>query len=81
MHIKVNANKNKYTKRIVKKDTPHLQKELDNEINKQRRALRKKPLKSKNKEENKTKKLSTTDPEAGYYANLWCHEFNKSHCD
>ncbi|MEB7858950.1 IS5/IS1182 family transposase, partial [Staphylococcus xylosus] len=63
-HIKANANKNKYITEIVKKDTLHFQEELDNEINEQRLAQGKKPLKNKKKEEYKTKKVSTTDPEA-----------------
>src|SRR5699024_4655313 len=59
-HIKINANKNKYIKRIVKKDTLHLQEELNNKKkkkkkkhkkkkkkNEQIRALRKKSLKNK----------------------------------
>ncbi|PHK48467.1 IS5/IS1182 family transposase, partial [Staphylococcus edaphicus] len=37
-YIKANANKNKYIKKIVKKDALQFQEELDNEINEQRRA-------------------------------------------
>ncbi|MEB6216244.1 IS5/IS1182 family transposase, partial [Mammaliicoccus sciuri] len=53
------ANKNKYINQVVKKDTLHFQEELNNEINQQRLAQGKKPIKNK--------KVSTTDPEAGYY--------------
>ncbi|MEB6342397.1 IS1182 family transposase [Mammaliicoccus sciuri] len=66
-HIKANANKNKYINRVVKKDTLHFQEELNNEINQQRLAQGKKPIKNKKKEEYKNKKVSTTDQEAGYY--------------
>ncbi|RJG57532.1 hypothetical protein [Streptococcus pyogenes] len=40
---------------------------MDNEVNEQRLAQGKKPIKSKIKEKYKTKKVSTMDPESGYY--------------
>ncbi len=33
MHIKANANKNKYTTELAEKDTLHFQEALNNEIN------------------------------------------------
>ncbi|WP_196769853.1 hypothetical protein [Staphylococcus equorum] len=49
----------------MKKDSLHFQEELDNEINEQRFSQGKKPIKKK--EEYKRKKVSTTDPDSGYY--------------
>ncbi|MDN6850557.1 MAG: IS1182 family transposase, partial [Staphylococcus equorum] len=66
-HIKANANKNKYITELVKKDSLHFQEELDNEINEQRLTQGKKPIKKKKKKEYKSKKISTTDPDSGYY--------------
>ncbi|WP_301419978.1 hypothetical protein [Mammaliicoccus lentus] len=66
-HIKANANKNKYINQVVKMDTLHFQEELNHEINQQRLAQGKKPIKNKKKEEFKNKKVSTTDPDACYY--------------
>ncbi|TDM05126.1 IS1182 family transposase [Macrococcus lamae] len=66
-HIKANPNKNKYEKIEVEKTAKHYQDELEKEINEIREAEGKKPLKLKEEKETKTIKVSTTDPEAGYY--------------
>lgn len=48
-HIKASANKNKYTKENVEVAAKHYQEELEEEINKERAAIGKKPLKKKKK--------------------------------
>jgi len=70
-HIKANANKNKATKAIVEKQAKTYQKQLDEEIIKDREIHGKKPLKNHANEdepkppETKTIKQSTTDPQNG----------------
>lgn len=66
-HIKANANKNKFEKIEVEKTAKHYQDELEKEINEIREIEGKKPLSPQKEKEFKTVKVSTTDPEAGYY--------------
>ena len=82
-HIKANANNKKYTNEIVKIESKHYQKELDEEINLDREKHGKKPLKSKpykdddNSNSNnkngppappsKNVKQSKTDPDCGLF--------------
>ena len=69
-HIKANANRNKKVACEVEVQAKNYQKQLDEEINADREAHGKKPLKSKNDNENpptKTIKQSTTDPECGLF--------------
>lgn len=66
-HLKANANKNKFTKEIVTQSTKDYFQELEKDINEDRVAHGKKPLKKKDKiEETKEIKASTTDPDSGY---------------
>lgn len=70
-HIKANANKQKYTNEVVKIEAKHYQKELDEEIAKDREEHGKKPPKGKNyNDENppiKNIKQSKSDPECGLF--------------
>jgi len=69
-HIKANANNHKYTNEIVKIEAKHYQDELQKEIEKDREAHGKKPLKPPKDEgelPTKTVKQSTTDPECGLF--------------
>jgi len=68
-HIKANANNNKYRKEIVEKSAKYYEDELNKEINADREAHGKKPLKeAENPEpENKEIKASTTDPDCGVF--------------
>ncbi|MFI8622802.1 IS1182 family transposase [Bacillus altitudinis] len=66
-HVKANANKKKLEKKIVRVETRSYQNQLHEEINVDREAHGKKPLPLQNKEETKEIKVSTTDPESGYY--------------
>jgi transposase len=66
-HLKANANKNKFEKREVEQSTRSYIDTLDRDIEKDREAQGKKPLKKK-EPESKTKEIkeSTTDPDSGY---------------
>lgn len=68
-HVKANANKNKFEKKVVQKETKAYHARLQEEINSDRENHGKKPIPSDkfNKEEHKEIKESTTDPESGYY--------------
>lgn len=66
-HIKANANRNKYTKATVEKTVVFYKSELDKEINELRAAEGKKQYPPKQDAETKEIRVSTTDPEAGYY--------------
>lgn len=72
-HIKASANKNKATKEVVEVQAKNYQKQLDEEIAKDRTAHGKKPLKDNNNDddpkppETKTIKQSTTDPQSGLF--------------
>lgn len=66
-HLKANANKNKFTKEEVTQSTKYYFEALEKDINEDRVAHGKNPLKEKEKvEETKEIKVSTTDPESGY---------------
>ncbi len=69
-HIKASANNKKYTNELVKIEAKHYQKELVEEINKDRAEHNKKPLKDDdddNEPPTKNIKQSTTDPECGLF--------------
>ncbi|KAA0566486.1 IS1182 family transposase [Bacillus sp. CH30_1T] len=66
-HVKANANKKKFEKKIARVETRTYQAQLDEEINIDREEHGKKPFPPQNKEELKEIKVSTTDPESGYY--------------
>ncbi|NUU98986.1 transposase [Marinitoga sp. 1154] len=65
-HVKANANKKKYIKKIIEKETKSYKAKLEAEINEDRKKHGKKPLKPKKEEPKKKEtKESTTDPESG----------------
>ncbi|AMM94517.1 transposase [Peribacillus simplex] len=68
-HVKASANKRKFEKKIVRKETRAYQGRLQEEINRDRENHGKKPFPSDkfDKEETKEIKESTTDSESGYY--------------
>jgi transposase len=68
-HVKASANKNKFEKKVVRKETKAYEARLQEEINKDREEHEKKPIPPEkfNQEEYKEIKESTTDPESGYY--------------
>jgi len=68
-HIKANANNHKYRKEIAEKSAKYYEDELRKEINADREAHGKKPLKeAENREpEMKEIKASTTDPDCGVF--------------
>ncbi|WML40038.1 IS1182 family transposase [Neobacillus sp. OS1-2] len=68
-HVKASANKRKFEKKVVRKETKAYQERLQEEINGDREEHGKKPFPPDKfeKEETKEIKESTTDPESGYY--------------
>lgn len=69
-HVKASANKQKFEKKMVRKETRAYQSMLETEINQDREDHGKKPFppdKFPHQEEQKEIKESTTDPESGYY--------------
>jgi len=68
-HVKASANKRKFEKKVVRKETKAYQERLQEEINGDREEHGKKPIPPEKfeKEETKEIKESTTDPESGYY--------------
>ncbi|MGA5692185.1 IS1182 family transposase [Cytobacillus pseudoceanisediminis] len=68
-HVKASANKRKFEKKVVRKETRAYQERLQDEINQDREDHGKKPFPPDkfDKEEYKEIKESTTDPESGYY--------------
>jgi len=68
-HVKASANKRKFEKKVVRKETRAYQERLQEEINQDREDHGKKPFSPDkfDKEEYKEIKESTTDPESGYY--------------
>ncbi|EEO6567620.1 IS1182 family transposase, partial [Listeria monocytogenes] len=66
-HVKANANKHKYHKKLIRKETRVYQEVLEEEINVSRVAEGKKPFARKENQEEKEIKISNTDPESGYY--------------
>lgn len=67
-HLKANANKHRYSKKLVKKSSRSYLKDLDIEIESERARHGKKPLKASPIERTVVKetKVSTTDPDSGY---------------
>lgn len=68
-HVKASANKRKFEKKVVRKETRAYQEQLQEEINQDRENHGKKPFSPDkfDKVEEKNIKQSTTDPESGYY--------------
>jgi transposase len=68
-HVKASANKRKYNKKVVRKETRAYEEKLQMELNLDREEHGKKPFPPEKfeKEEWKEIKESTTDPESGYY--------------
>lgn len=67
-HIKANANKRKYKKKLARRAAQQYKDELDQEVNEDRILHGKKPFTPKTKSvEERQIKESTTDPESGYY--------------
>jgi transposase len=68
-HVKASANKRKFEKKVVRKESKAYETRLQEEINKDREDHGKKPFPPDKfeKEELKEIKESTTDPESGYY--------------
>ena len=68
-HLKASANKRKYNKKVVRKETRAYEEKLQAELNLDREENGKKPFPSEKfeREEMKEIKESTTDPESGYY--------------
>lgn len=68
-HVKASANKRKYDKKVVRKETRAYEEKLQDELNVDREENGKKPFPPEKfeREERKEIKESTTDPESGYY--------------
>jgi transposase len=70
-HLKASANNHKYQKTIIEKSARYYEEELKREINADRQAHGKKPLKEKTgagaEPETKEIKTSTTDPDCGVF--------------
>jgi transposase len=68
-HVKANANKRKFEKKMVRKETRAYEEQLQEEINQDREDHGKKPFPPDKfpKDETKEIKESTTDSESGYY--------------
>jgi len=68
-HVKASANKRKYDKKVVRKETRAYEEKLQLELNLDREKHGKKPFPPEKfeKEEKKEIKESKTDPESGYY--------------
>ncbi|MCO0601491.1 IS5/IS1182 family transposase, partial [Peribacillus butanolivorans] len=66
-HVKASANKRKFEKKIVRKETRAYQGRLQEEINLENHGKKPFPPDKFDKEETKEIKESTTDPESGYY--------------
>jgi len=65
-HIRANANNNRYEKREVTCTPMEYLQELEQAVNEDRAAFGKKPLPPEEEVEQKTLKVSLTDPESGY---------------
>jgi len=68
-HVKASANKRKYDKKVVRKETRAYEKKLQEELNLDREENGKKPFPPEKFERDEMKEIkeSTTDPESGYY--------------
>lgn len=67
-HLKANANKGKYEKKLVRASVKAYAEELDADIAQEREAHGKRPFSSKDDDEPKQREIksSTTDPDSGY---------------
>ena len=66
-HLKANANKKKFKKKLVEKSSRDYIEALEEDVNSDRKAHGKKPLKEKPQTPKvKETKISTTDPDSGY---------------
>lgn len=65
-HVKANANKRKF-KREIQEKIKERKLELEEEINKERKRIGKKPFEYKEKREKKIVRVNTTDQDSGYY--------------
>jgi len=68
-HVKASANKRKYDKKVVRKETRAYEEKLQLELNIDREENGKKPFPPEKFEKDEWKEIkeSTTDPESGYY--------------
>ena len=66
-HIKASANSHKYSKEMVEQEAKFMSNRLEVEIDLDRRKHEKKSLKPVTESEAKEKKISTTDPESGWF--------------
>ena len=66
-HVKANANKNKFMKKLVRAESRRYRELLYNEINEDRVNRGKKPLAPKTESNMREIRQSTTDPESGYF--------------
>lgn len=66
-HIKAAANNHKYRKEIVEQQAKFMSDQLELEVDLDRKKHAKKSLKPATKSEVKEKKVSTTDPESGWF--------------
>ncbi|AFO44760.1 transposase [Enterococcus faecalis D32] len=66
-HIKANANKHKFTKEMTYGQAKAYQDKLEDEINKERIAVGKRPLTWDAESELSLQKISQSNPESGYY--------------
>ena len=66
-HIKTSANSHKYRKEMVEQEAKFMSGRLEVEIDLDRRKHEKKSLKPATESEAKEKKISTTDPESGWF--------------
>ncbi|MFB5085795.1 IS1182 family transposase [Psychrobacillus sp. PGGUH221] len=68
-HVKASANKRRYNKKIVRKETRAYEEKLQEELNLDREENGKKPFPPEKFERDEMKEIkeSTTDPESGYY--------------
>ncbi len=68
-HVKASANKRKYDKKVVRKETRAYEEKLQLELNIDREEHGKKPFPQEKFEKDEWKEIkeSTTDPESGYY--------------
>lgn len=66
-HVKACANNHKFTKQVVETQAKFMSDQLELEIDLDRKKHSKKPLGPAKESEPTTKKMSTTDPESGWY--------------
>lgn len=84
-HVKASANKKKFDKKVVRVETRSYQTQLEKEINRDREEHGKKPFPLQTEEKTKENKVSTTDPDSGYYVKderekLFAYSFHTA-CD